>query len=346
MKTILSISEISLPIPCLLAPMSGISDLPFRMINRSFGAPFAFAEMIDVNALGLLDKRTMHMLSTNPDDRPLGIQLLASDNKEIGKAIKKLEFIKYDLLDFNAACPTPKVVRKGKGAYLLREPRKLKEILEAIVKNVEVPVTVKIRSGWDDSSINAREIALYAEDAGIRALFIHGRTKTQGYGGTVDYGTITKVKEALRIPVIASGDNLSIPKIKKMFDITGCDGVIIARGSFGNPWIFKDMIKFCKDGSTGEVPDIGARVKVMKEHLHLLISHYGEKRGMSVFRKFVIWYTRGIGKTRTLRDRAFRAEKLEDINEIIDEFNSLENATKNIFSSFTVVENDTTAGLY
>jgi nifR3 family TIM-barrel protein len=315
------------------------------MINRSFGAPFAFTEMIDVNALRLLDKRTMHMLSTNPEDRPLGIQLLANDSKDIGRAIKALEFLRYDLLDFNAACPTPKVVRKGKGAYLLKEPRKLKEILGTIVRNVEVPVTVKIRSGWDDSSVNAREIALYAEDAGISALFIHGRTKIQGYGGTVDYETIAKVKEALRIPVIASGDNLNIERIKKMLDITGCDGVIIARGSFGNPWIFQDMIRFCKNGSIGEVPAIEARVKVMKEHLRLLIIHYGENRGMSVFRKFVIWYTRGVGKTRTLRDRAFRAAKLEEMHEIIDEFNCLENAEIYNYSSFPAGKDDAMAGL-
>jgi tRNA-dihydrouridine synthase B len=324
----LSIGNLSFSIPCILAPMSGVSDLPFRMINRSFGAPFAFAEMIDVKAMSLLDKRTRHMLSSTTEDRPLGIQLLASDSKDIVKAIKALEFLKFDLFDLNAACPTPKVVRKGKGASLLREPHKLKEILEVIVKNATVPVTVKIRSGWDDASVNARDISLYAEDAGIKALFIHGRTRAQGYGGTVDYKTIKEVKNALTIPVIASGDNLSVPSIKKMFDMTGCDGVIIARGSFGNPWIFQDMIRFYKNGSMGEIPDIGSRVKVMKDHLSLLILHYGETRGLSIFRKFFIWYTRGVGKTRALRDRAFRAENLEEIFVIIDEFQALGNASR------------------
>lgn len=320
----LSIGKLTFSIPCLLAPISGVSDLPFRIINRSFGAPFAFTEMIDVNALRVLDKRTLHMLSSNPEDRPLGIQLLANDNKDLVKAIKALEFLKYDLIDFNAACPTPKVVRKGKGASLLREPRKLKEILETLVKNTEVPVTVKIRSGWDATSVNAREVSLYAEDAGIDALFIHGRTKAQGYGGTVDYKVIRDVKNALKIPVIASGDNMSVSRIKIMFDMTGCDGVIIARGSFGNPWIFQDLIRFYEDGVIGEVPSIESRVKVMKEHLHNLTIHYGEKRGVSVFRKFFIWYTRGVGKTRALRDRAFRVESLEEMLAIIDQFHDLE----------------------
>lgn len=320
----LSIGKLSISIPCLLAPISGVSDLPFRMINRSFGAPFAFAEMIDVNALTTLDKRTTHMLSTNPEDRPLGIQLLSSDSKDIVKAIQKLEFLQYDLIDFNAACPTPKVVRKGKGASLLKEPKKLKEVLEVLVKNVKVPVTVKIRSGWDATSVNAREVSLYAEDAGIDALFIHGRTKVQGYSGSVDYEVIREVKEVLKIPVIASGDNMSVPRIKKMFDMTGCDGVIIARGSFGNPWIFQDMIRFYEDGSMGEVPSIESRVNVMKKHLHILTLHYGEKRGLSVFRKFFIWYTRGVGKTRSLRDRAFRVETLKEMFVIIDEFRDRE----------------------
>jgi nifR3 family TIM-barrel protein len=294
------------------------------MINRFFGAPFAFAEMIDVKALSVLDKRTRHMLLSTPDDRPLGIQLLASDSKDIVRALKALESIEYDFLDFNAACPVPKVVRKGKGASLLKEPHKLKNILGVLVNHAKTPVTVKIRSGWDADSVNAREIALYSEDAGISALFIHGRTKVQGYSGTVDYETIKEVKNALTIPVIASGDNLNVPRIKKMFDLTGCDGVSIARGSLGNPWIFHDMIRFFEDGSMGEEPGIDARVEVMKNHLNLLVIHYGEQRGLSIFHKFFIWYTRGIGKTRILRDKAFRTEKLEDILALIDEFQTLD----------------------
>ena len=321
----LSIGKLSFSIPCILAPISGVSDLPFRMINRSFGAPLAFTEMIDAKALSILDKRTRHMLSSNTGDRPLGVQLLANDSKDIAGAIKALESIEYDILDFNAACPTPKVVRKGKGASLLREPRKLKEILEVLVRHAKTPVTVKIRSGWDTDSVNARDIARYAEDAGISALFIHGRTKVQAYSGTVDYDTIKEVKDALTIPVIASGDNLDVPRIKKMFDNTGCDGVTIARGSFGNPWIFNDLIQFFQDGSIDDAPCVSVRVGVMKHHLSLLVHHYGEQRGLSIFHKFFIWYTKGIRKTRVLRDKAFRTEKMEDIMALIDEFHKLDN---------------------
>ncbi len=320
----LSIGKLSFSIPCILAPISGVSDLPFRTLNRSFGAPFAFTEMIDVKAMSVFDKRTRHMLSSNAEDRPLGVQILASDSKDIFGALKSLEGMEYDLLDLNAACPTPKVVRKGKGASLLLEPRKLKEILEVMVRHSSTPVTVKIRSGWDIDSVNAREIALHAEDAGIRALFIHGRTKTQGYSGTVDYGSIRMVKDALRIPVIASGDNINVSQVKKMFDITGCDGVTIARGSFGNPWIFSNLIQFFKDGSIGDMPCVNVRVEVMKHHLDLLVQHYGEQRALSIFHKFFIWYTKGIRKTRALRDKAFRIERMEDVMVLIEEFQGLD----------------------
>lgn len=321
----LSIGKLSLSIPCILAPISGVSDLPFRILNRSFGAPCAFTEMIDVKAIRSLDKRTQHMLSTNADDRPLGIQLLAGDSKDIGDALKTLENYEYDLLDLNAACPTLKVVRKGKGAWLLRDPHTLKEILEVMVHFAKTPVTVKIRSGWDSDSVNAREIALHAEDAGISALFIHGRTKVQGYSGTVDYETIKTVKDAVKIPVIASGDNVNVHHVKKMFDRTGCDGVAIARGSFGNPWIFSNLIQFFQNGSIGDVPCVNVRVEVMKHHLNLLNQHYGEQRALSIFHKFFIWYTKGIRKTRALRDNAFRIETIEDIMALIEEFHDLDN---------------------
>jgi len=263
------------------------------------------------------------MLSSSRDDRPLGVQLLASEGKDVAKAFKALDCLQYDILDFNAACPTPKVVRKGKGASLLKEPRKLMEILELLVRYAKTPVTVKIRSGWDRNSVNALDVARRAEDTGVSAVFIHGRTREQGYSGNVDYETIREVKNALSIPVIASGDNLDVRRIQVMFETTGCDGVAIARGSFGNPWIFKNLIRYFHDGTIGDEPSVEARAEVMRHHLNLLLGHYGEQRALGIFHKFFIWYTRGIRKTRTLRDRAFRTERVEDIRALIDEFEAL-----------------------
>lgn len=319
----LTIGNITLPVPCMLAPMAGVSDLPFRLITRSFGAPLAFTEMVDVSGLYHMDKRTRHMLASTPDDRPLGIQLLANDVELATKALDSLEKYTFDLLDLNAACPTPKITRKGKGAALLREPRKLKELLKVLVDHSTVHVTVKIRAGWDQDSINAPDIARYAEDAGISALFIHGRTRTQGYSGTVDYRVIKEVKEAVKIPVIASGDNITVPLVRKMFDETGCDGVAIARGSLGNPWIFGEVIQFFRDGGQCARPDINERVTVMKDHLDLLFRHYGEKRGVGIFHKFFIWYTRGIPGMKPLRDRAFRTDTKEGLLNAIDELQTI-----------------------
>ena len=314
----LTIGNLMLPFPCMLAPMAGVSDLPFRLITRSFGAPLAFTEMIDINSLSHKDKRTLRMLSSNPDDRPLGIQLLGSDGEHMLRALDVLDGYEFELLDFNAACPAAKVVKKGKGAALLREPRKMRELLKVMVGHSKVPVTVKIRTGWDADSVNAREIALYAEDAGISALFIHGRTKTQGYSGTVEYRVIKEVKDALKIPVIASGDNISVPFIKKMFDETGCDGVAVARGSLGNPWIFREIIRFFQDGTYREMPDVQERIDVMKAHLSLAVQHWGERRGVASFHKFFIWYTRGLRGMKLLRGRAFRLHRADELLEAIE----------------------------
>jgi tRNA-dihydrouridine synthase B len=316
---VLKIGDIELPFPVMLAPMAGVSDLPFRLINRSFGASLAFTEMIDVRAISHRDKRTRKMLVSSPEDRPLGVQLLGADEKYLAGALDVLAEHDFDLLDFNAACPTPKVTRKGKGAALLKEPRKLAAILKVLVDYAKVPVTVKIRTGWDADSVNAREVALCAEDAGISALFIHGRTKTQGYSGTVDYKNIKEVKDALKIPVIASGDNLSLSLIKKMFDETGCDGVAVARGALGNPWIFREAIRFFQDGINITGPAMDERIATIKKHFDLVIKCSGEERGIGIFRKFLIWYTKGLRGVKPLRDKAFRTNNKDQFLEIVEE---------------------------
>ncbi len=315
----LKIGAISLPVPVMLSPMAGVSDLPFRLISRSFGAPLAFTEMIDINAISQRDKRTTHMLSSSPEDSPLGVQFLGSSESQVPLAIERLDGRAVDLVDFNAACPSPKVTRKGKGAALMKEPKRLAGILSALVRQSPVPVAVKIRAGWDADSVNARDVALRAEDAGIACLFIHGRTKVQGYSGMVDYEVIRAVKQALRIPVIASGDNLSREKIGRMFSETGCDGVAIARGALGNPWIFTETIRYMTDGTIIPRPDVSERIAVMKRHLDMAVEHWGEKRGVGLFHKFFIWYTRGLGGLRPLRNRAFRTGTKEGLIEVIDE---------------------------
>ena len=315
----LSIGNITVFPPLVLAPMSGISDLPFRLINRSFGCGLAFTEMISANSLVRKNKNTLKMLSSTMDERPLGIQIVGSDPEIIKRALDIIiSGNAFDIIDFNAACPVNKVVSKMEGAGLLREPVKLQNIMKVIVENTVLPVTVKIRSGWDETSVNAVDIALRAQDAGVSGLFIHGRTRMQGYRGTVDYNIIRKVKEALRIPVIASGDALTPGLIRKLFDETGCDGVAIARGALGNPWIFRETVGYLQSGTAPCRPDVFEITRIMKEHLALIIEFHGEKNGVILFRKFFSWYMRGMA-VKELKSRAFHALFCNDMLRLIDE---------------------------
>lgn len=303
----------------MLAPMAGISDLPFRMLNRAFGCGFAFAEMISARSLVYQSENTKKMLSTNSTDRPLGVQFLGDDKKVMKQALDILRISDFDLLNINAACPVEKVIRKGEGAALMRDPVKLRDILRTLVNNSPLPVTLKIRSGWDECSVNARDVALYAHEAGIKALFIHGRTRSQKYGGSVDYRIIAEVKAAIDIPVIASGDALSPLLIKKLFDETGCDGVTIARGALGNPWIFKETEEFLEKGTISERPHIRDIIDTMTDHLAMCCDFQGEATGTKLFRKFYAWYTRSIYGSKPLREKAFHAITKKQMLDIIGE---------------------------
>jgi tRNA-dihydrouridine synthase B len=262
------------------------------------------------------------MLSTTGDDRPLGVQILGDDPEGIKVALDFLSGYAFDLIDFNAACPVKKVVSKGEGAALLREPAKLQRLLKVMVEKGGVPVTVKIRSGWDETQLNAAEVALRAQDAGVSGLFIHGRTRMQGYSGEVDYRIIRTVKDSLGIPVIAGGDALTPRLITKLFQETGCDGVAVARGALGNPWIFPETAEYRESGTVPFRPNVCDIIRTMKEHLALNTAFYGEKTGVVLFRKFFTWYTKGI-PVKGLKVSAFRAGTLDEMMRLIDEVQAL-----------------------
>lgn len=302
--------------------MAGITDLPFRLINRSFGCGLAFTEMISAAALARKNSNTLQMLSTTERDRPLGVQILGSDPEIIRRALDIISGYSFDIIDFNAACPARKVTSGGKGAGMLREPEKLQNILKVIVGYTRLPVTVKIRSGWDDRSINAVEIALRAQDAGVRGIFIHGRTGKQRYRGNVDYNIIRDVKRSLSIPVIGSGDALSPVLVRKLFNETGCDGVALARGVFGNPWIFRQTDEYLKSGVEPSGPGPREIAHTMKEHLDLNVRLNGEKPGVIRFRKFFGWYIRGM-PAKNLKGRAFLATSRDEMARLIDEVRNL-----------------------
>jgi tRNA-dihydrouridine synthase B len=315
-----SLGDLHLSIPFVLAPMSGVSDLPFRLITREFGCPLAFAEMISARALYEKNQKTLKLLETSSTDRPLGIQLLTRDPYFLAHAIELLEAYDYDILDLNAACPVRKVTRKGEGAALLKEPAKLSELVETLVKHARVPVTVKIRSGWDDTSVNAREIAARIEDAGADAVCIHGRTRQQGYGGKADLKVIGEVKATVKIPVLASGDIFSGDAAIRMIRETGCDAVMVARGALGNPWIFNRLESAFQEGTDGKNPGPlpGELKAVMKKHVSMSVECHGEKLGIVNFRKFFISYIKGLRRARALRYAGGTITSLEEMMKLID----------------------------
>lgn len=303
--------------------MAGITDISFRRLCRSFGCNFAFTEMINVRSLSYKSKKTKTMLGSDEFDMPLGVQILGCEPLYILKGLEILRKYKFDIIDFNAACPEKKVTKRGEGAGLLKDPKKLNILLKLIVKNSDIPVTVKIRTGWDKDTVNANEIAQGAEDAGIKAVFIHGRTKMQSYSGSVDYDAIRKAKRILKIPLIASGDIFSGELAAKMFERTGCDAVLVARGALGNPWIFKDIDRFLKNGQSCERPDNSGIAAVMRRHLDLCIGYKAEKDGVIIYRKFFVWYTKGIADTRSLRSMASSAKTKSEMLNIIHKFSQL-----------------------
>jgi tRNA-dihydrouridine synthase B len=275
--------------------------------------------MVSARSLVHESKKTRRMLSSAGEEGPLGVQLVANEDESLRRALENICACGFDIIDLNAACPVPKITKKGKGAALLREPAKVKSLLEVLVKHSDVPVTVKIRTGWDRETINARDVALRAEDAGISALTIHGRTREQGYGGRVDYAIISEVKKALSIPVIASGDALSPQLVGRLFSETGCDAVAIARGSLGNPWIFRDAASYLDNGSVPDRPAPAEIADTIRRHLDLNCGFYGEKRGTVLFRKLFSWYVKGLCDIRPLKEEAFRAETKEQMAGLVEE---------------------------
>ncbi|GAB4483624.1 MAG: tRNA dihydrouridine synthase DusB [Thermodesulfovibrionales bacterium] len=312
--------------PFILAPLAGISDLPYRMLNRRFGCRFAFTEMISASSILYGSRRTRKMIADDPRDRPLGLQLLARDPDDVSRALEFIDPASFNIIDLNAACPVPKIVAKGQGAALMKDRQRLTAILERLVRTVDLPVTVKIRTGWDDASVNAVEIARAAQDAGAAAVFIHGRTRKQGYGGEVDYRTVGDVKKALAVPVIGSGDILSARLASRMFAETGCDGVTVARGALGNPWIFREFEHFRAHGTEPARPTASEIADVMIEHLNANAAFHGEKVGTMLFRKFFVWYSRGFSGLKRIREEAFSAETRGAMSSLIERLRQSERA--------------------
>jgi len=305
-----------------LAPLAGCSDLPFRLICREQGLQMAFFEMLSSDALVRKREKTLSMLKSVPGDRPVAGQLLGSDpHLMLDAAMKMKERAEVEFIDINAACPVRKVVNNGQGAALFKTPEKLFSIIKILALKAGIPVTVKLRTGFDKSDTKALvNMVRGCEDAGLSAVFLHGRTRAQMYGGGVDYSAIKTAKENLNIPLFASGNILSATLAKKMFDETGCDGIIVARGAMGNPWIFKDINGFLKNGKLSPSPDKKQRIAVLKRHLSY-IRKYSELPPSTVIglmRKAALWYLKDFAGASSARGKVTPAQSYEELLTLLD----------------------------
>jgi nifR3 family TIM-barrel protein len=321
---VIKIGSVNIDTNVLLAPMAGCTDLPFRLIVREHGAKFCFYEMVDSNSLIYERHETYGNLKTDKKDLPIAIQLLGSDPSGMLKAAQRLlELVKVSFLDINCACPAKKVIKKKSGAHLLRDAPRLYSILERLIPELPLPITIKIRSGFDKKDDDhIVEMVKHCEDIGVSAIFVHGRLKTQGYAGDVDYSVIKRVKDAVHIPVFGSGNIFSGESAKLMLDETGCDGILVARGALGNPWIFREIEEYIKTGKSPKEISLSEKKKTLKKHLEYIDQHKSISLAGKVgfMRKVTIWYLKNIPAASNLRARITRETKsCQDILKIVME---------------------------
>jgi len=287
----------------LLAPLAGVTNLPFRLVARRFGCSLCFTEMISANGLIRGSSQTLEYLKTSPEDRPLGVQLFGADPVVMARAATMIAAKNPALIDINMGCPVKKVVKTGSGAVLMKNPLLAGRIITAVVQAAKRPVTVKIRSGWSRGSINAVEIAGIAEDSGACAIIVHGRTADQGFSGAADWNIIGRVKSAVRIPVVGNGDIREPEDAIRMLEQTGCDAVMIGRGALGNPWIFRGIQQLLAGGEDHSRPSWTDRQEVVKKHWEDEERCYGRLFAEKSFRKHLLWYTRGLPGSARLREK-------------------------------------------
>lgn len=314
----LKIGNVEIEHNIALAPMAGVTDLPFRLLCKEQGCGLMCTEMVSAKAMLYKNKNTGPLLETRPEERPIAVQIFGSDPEIMSEMASRLEEGPYDIIDINMGCPVPKVVNNGEGSALMKNPKLVEAILTAMVKKLKKPVTVKFRKGFNDELVNAVEIARIAESCGVSAVAVHGRTREQYYSGKADWDIIRQVKEAVKIPVFGNGDVFTPQDAKRMLCETGCDGVMIARGAKGNPWIFKQINHYLETGEVLPPPSREELKEMILRHGRLQTEFRGEKTAMREMRKHVAWYTAGYPNSAALRNDINLVESLSELVNLID----------------------------
>ena len=314
----LKIGNVELENPLVLAPMAGVTDLPFRLLCKEQGVGLICMEMVSAKAIYYKNKNTESLLEIHPDETPVSLQLFGSDADIMSEMAKKIEERPFSILDINMGCPVPKVVNNGEGSALMKNPKLVREIVSKMSKAIEKPVTVKIRKGFDEEHVNAVEIAKIAEDAGAAAIAVHGRTRQQYYSGKADWEIIAKVKEAVSVPVIGNGDVTDADSAMRMMKETGCDGVMIGRAVQGNPWIFREILSRINDGIVLPRPTMEEMRDMIIRHANLQLEYKGEYTAIREMRKHVSWYTTGLPGSAKFRKHVNEMETLEGLIETVE----------------------------
>ncbi|MGO0988068.1 tRNA dihydrouridine synthase DusB [Clostridioides difficile] len=310
----MKVGNLELKNKVFLSPMAGVTDLPFRLICKEQECGLLYTEMINGKALCYDDENTKKMLKIEKEEHPVAVQIFGSEPDFMGRAAEIMNEYPNEILDINMGCPAPKVVKNGDGSALMKNPKLAEKVLKAVVKNSNKPVTLKIRKGWDDNSVNAVEIAKMAEACGISALAIHGRTREQYYTGKADWDIIAEIKKNLNIPVIGNGDVFTIEDSINMLDKTGCDAIMIGRGAQGNPWIFKRINHYMNTGEILPEPTLNEKISTAIKHLKLAVEEHGEYVAVREMRKHIAWYLKGLRNSARLRDEI---NKIEDYQEVV-----------------------------